>query len=406
MSEFSDGGPALTSPFVGLVPSRLARNAQEHGTSGRESQRNSHPVTRGLAATMPVLLVGSMAMTTWNLSTPSHAQRAKSHAADPAHSASATLVAAASVATSTTTADDSSAGQVEIASVTPSTYTVVAGDTVSGIAGRYGLSTASVLALNGLSWKSLIFPRQVLRLTSAARPAAVPPSTKTPTTPASTAPTTVLASSVTTRYTIVRGDTVTAIARKFGVTIQAILTANDLVASSIIYAGRTLVIPGATQPASTAPAAGSSGGTQPAQVGSATVVLSASMAANASIIIAVGKSRGVPSYGLVIALAAAMQESGLENLSYGDRDSVGLFQQRPSAGWGTVAQLENRTYAAELFYGGPSNPNKGKTRGLLDIPGWQSMTVTQAAQAVQDSATPNAYAKWEASARAWLAQIG
>ena len=115
---------------------------------------------------------------------------------------------------------------------------------------------------------------------------------------------------------------------------------------------------------------------------------------------------GTAQAGGVIALAAAMQESGLENLAYGDRDSVGLFQQRPSAGWGTVAQLENPTYAAELFFGGPSNPNKGRTRGLLDIPGWQSMTVTQAAQAVQISATPNAYAKWEASARAWLAQLG
>jgi LysM repeat protein len=348
---------------------------------------------------MPVLLVGSMAMTTWNLATPPHSQRAKSHLADPNRSASPTLVATEAASR---TADDSAAGQVQIASVTPSTYTVVPGDTVSGIAGRYGLSTASVLALNGLSWKSLIFPRQVLRLTSAARPVAAPPTTKAPAAPA---PTT-LASDVTTRYTIVRGDTVTAIARKFGLTVQAILTANGLVASSIIYAGRTLNIPGATRPASTAPGASGSGGTQPAQVGSSTVVLSASMSANASIIIAVGRSRGVPSYGLVVALAAAMQESGLENLNYGDRDSVGLFQQRPSAGWGSVAQLENPTYAAELFFGGPSNPNKGNTRGLLDIPGWQSMTVTQAAQAVQVSATPNAYAKWEASARAWLAQLG
>jgi LysM repeat protein len=284
--------------------------------------------------------------------------------------------------------------QVEIASVVPATYTVVAGDTVSGIAGKFRLSTASVLALNGLSWSSLIFPRQVLRLT-APRAVSAPP--------ASTGSATTLASSVTTHYTIVRGDTVTSIARKFGVTIQAILTANDLLASSIIYAGRTLVIPGKAQ---SVPSGGNSTGTQPAQVGTQTGVLSASMAANASVIIGVGKSRGVPAYGLVIALAAAMQESGLENLTYGDRDSVGLFQQRPSVGWGNVAQLENPTYAAELFFGGPSNPNKGRTRGLLDIPGWQSMTVTEAAQAVQVSATPNAYAKWESDARAWVAELG
>jgi hypothetical protein len=107
----------------------------------------------------------------------------------------------------------------------------------------------------------------------------------------------------------------------------------------------------------------------------------------------------------VIALAAAMQESGLRNLDYGDRDSLGLFQQRPSTGWGTPAQVTDPVYASKLFFGGPSNPNKGKTRGLLDIKGWQSMTVTQAAQAVQISAYPDAYAKWETSARAWLAEL-
>jgi hypothetical protein len=62
--------------------------------------------------------------------------------------------------------------------------------------------------------------------------------------------------------------------------------------------------------------------------------------------------------------------------------------------------------ASLAFFGGPSNPNAGRTRGLLDIPGWTSMTVTQAAQAVQMSAHPNAYAAWEASARAWLPQLG
>jgi LysM repeat protein len=277
----------------------------------------------------------------------------------------------------------------------PSTYTVRAGDTVSGIASGYGLSTASVLALNGLGWKSLIFPRQVLKLTNVAAPASTTPP------PASATPPTAPAASVSPAapaangsYTIQRGDTVTAIARKFGVTIAAILSANGLSASSIIYAGRTLVIPGA--------------GVQPAQVGPATVVPNSvgSVQANAQVIISVGRSLGVPDYGIVIALAAAEQESGLQNLSYGDRDSVGLFQQRPSAGWGTVAELTTPSYAAELFYGGPRNPNKGKTRGLLDIAGWQSMTVTQAAQAVQISATPNAYAKWEASARALLAQLG
>ena len=96
----------------------------------------------------------------------------------------------------------------------------------------------------------------------------------------------------------------------------------------------------------------------------------------------------------------------MRNIDYGDRDSLGLFQQRPSAGWGTRDQILNAPHAARLFYGGPNNPNKGNTRGLLDIVGWRSMTLTQAAQAVQISAFPDAYAKWETSATSWLAQLG
>jgi hypothetical protein len=129
------------------------------------------------------------------------------------------------------------------------------------------------------------------------------------------------------------------------------------------------------------------------------------MSSNAQTIVRVGQRLGVPEYGIVIALAAAMQESSLRNIDYGDRDSLGLFQQRPSTGWGTPDQLLNPEHSALLFYGGPSNPNKGVTRGLLEISGWQSMPLTQAAQRVQISAYPDAYAKWEASARAWYAAL-
>jgi hypothetical protein len=103
----------------------------------------------------------------------------------------------------------------------------------------------------------------------------------------------------------------------------------------------------------------------------------------------------------VVALAAAMQESGLRNLDYGHSDSLGLFQQRPSQGWGAPEQILDPTYSATVFFVGV----QGKTRGLLDIPGWQSMSVTGAAQAVQISAYPDAYATWESSARAWLAEL-
>jgi hypothetical protein len=171
-----------------------------------------------------------------------------------------------------------------------------------------------------------------------------------------------------------------------------VLTANGLGWSTIIYPGQSLIIPGVTS----APA-GSSSGVTP---------LTAEMADNARVIIDVGRSLGVPDYGIIIALATAMQESSLRNLNWGDRDSIGLFQQRPSQGWGTVEQIMNREFAARAFYGGATNPNKGKTRGLLDYAGWQSMPLTVAAQTVQKSAYPNAYAKWETSARAWLAQLG
>jgi murein DD-endopeptidase MepM/ murein hydrolase activator NlpD len=126
---------------------------------------------------------------------------------------------------------------------------------------------------------------------------------------------------------------------------------------------------------------------------------------NAAIIVAVGQAAGVPAYGLQIALATAVQESSLRNLDYGDRDSLGLFQQRPSTGWGTPAQVTDPVYAVRAFYGGPTGPNNGEPPGLLDIDGWQHMALTDAAQAVQRSANPQAYARWEAPAGRWLANL-
>jgi hypothetical protein len=128
--------------------------------------------------------------------------------------------------------------------------------------------------------------------------------------------------------------------------------------------------------------------------------------ANAKLIIKVGRQLGVSDRGIAIALGTAMQESSLRNLAHGDRDSVGLFQQRPSYGWGTPAQIADAERSTRVFYGGPHDPNGPATRGLLDVPGWQSMTFTQAAQAVQNSAYPNAYAQWEAPAGRWLAALG
>ncbi|MCD2468703.1 C40 family peptidase [Streptomyces sp. MBT42] len=110
---------------------------------------------------------------------------------------------------------------------------------------------------------------------------------------------------------------------------------------------------------------------------------------NAKTIQATSVAMKVPARGQVVALATALQESGLRNLDYGDRDSLGLFQQRPSQGWGTAQQVRDPVHASTKFY-----------ESLLQVSGWQSMTVTQAAQAVQKSGFPDAYAKWEPLATA------
>jgi hypothetical protein len=117
--------------------------------------------------------------------------------------------------------------------------------------------------------------------------------------------------------------------------------------------------------------------------------------ANAAIIVATGREQGVPERGLWVALATALQESGLRNLDYGDRDSLGLFQQRPSKGWGSPTQVRDPRYAATQFYD-----------RLVDVPGWTAMPLWQAAQTVQGSAFPLAYTKWEQTAANVLAQVG
>lgn len=431
--------------FAGLTPTEA--------TIGR-APGTSSVLAKSMMATMPIVLAGTLTVT--GVVAPAEASSTVERKPEKPK----TSLGAAVRVLATKAAAPAVAAMAQTAS--PTTYTVKAGDTVSSIAGRHGLATASVLALNGLGWKSLIFPGQVLKLTSgtvapaptapsatsggrytivkgdtisgiAARfgvstqsvltanglswssiiypgqTIAIPgsalaaenvssvtpaPPAQTPSAPTPAEPTTPVVSTpappTNSSYLIKRGDTISSIAKRFNVSIQSLLDANGLNWSSIIYAGRTLTIPGVAV----------------AHDGSGVTPLTAEMAANAQIIIQVGRELGVPDRGIVIALAAAMQESSLRNINYGDRDSLGLFQQRPSTGWGTPDQILNATHSARLFYGGPSNPNKGKTRGLLDIPGWQSMSLTQAAQAVQISAYPNAYAKWETSATAWLAQLG
>ncbi|MEW2129460.1 heavy metal transporter [Streptomyces sp. NPDC005435] len=110
-------------------------------------------------------------------------------------------------------------------------------------------------------------------------------------------------------------------------------------------------------------------------------------AVNAATIAAVGTGRGMPLRAVTIALATALQESGLRNIEHGDRDSLGLFQQRPSQGWGSQQQIMDPAYAAGIFYA-----------HLARVPDYTELPLTVAAQKVQRSGFPEAYAKHETDA--------
>jgi hypothetical protein len=117
-------------------------------------------------------------------------------------------------------------------------------------------------------------------------------------------------------------------------------------------------------------------------------------AANAATIAAVGTGRGMPERAVTIALATALQESELRNIAHGDRDSLGLFQQRPSQGWGTERQIMDPAYAAGIFYA-----------HLAKVPHYTDLPLTEAAQEVQRSGFPEAYAKHEPDAELLAAAL-
>ncbi|MCW2749608.1 MAG: hypothetical protein JWR83_718 [Aeromicrobium sp.] len=109
----------------------------------------------------------------------------------------------------------------------------------------------------------------------------------------------------------------------------------------------------------------------------------------ATLMAAIAQRRGLPPRATTIAIATAFQESKLHNITYGDRDSLGLFQQRPSQGWGTAAQVSDPKHAIGAFYD-----------ALVKVKGYETMAITDAAQRVQRSAHPGAYAQHEDYARA------
>ncbi len=131
--------------------------------------------------------------------------------------------------------------------------------------------------------------------------------------------------------------------------------------------------------------------------GQATLPLTPARAANAQLITGQALRLHMGIRSAVIAVATAMQESTLENLNYGDRDSLGLFQQRPSAGWGSPAQITNPVYAADAFL-------HALAAYQAADPGWATQPLWEAAQGVQRSAFPYAYAQWESQAAHIVAQ--
>jgi hypothetical protein len=120
-----------------------------------------------------------------------------------------------------------------------------------------------------------------------------------------------------------------------------------------------------------------------AGTGTQAISLDTDQAVIAATIAGVAARHRLPSQAVTVAYAAALQESQLQNLTYGDRDSVGVFQQRPSEGWGTAAELEDPVYATTRFF-----------QALVHVPGYTTMPVYQAAQDVQHSADGSAYAQW------------
>jgi murein DD-endopeptidase MepM/ murein hydrolase activator NlpD len=182
--------------------------------------------------------------------------------------------------------------------------------------------------------------------------------------------------------------------------LAAILTIPLLGGAAIV--GGAVCVPAAV-PTSTAPTSTAQTSAPPAVPGPAAAAVPIPPVAgrddeqlgHVATILTVGNTRSVPPWGWVVATATAIQESGLRNLPGGDRDSIGLFQQRPSQGWGAPKQLRNPAHQASRFFD-----------KLLTIDGWQQMPLTEAAQKVQRSAYPDAYATHTAEAIRLVSHVG
>jgi LysM repeat protein len=260
--------------------------------------------------------------------------------------------------------------------VDPSTIEVALaeGESVADVAARHGVSTASLLALNGLSWRSVLVTGDVLRV----RPAESRPDVDPVPEPE--------------RHVVRAGETIASIAAAHAVPTAAVLLANGLSRGSALVPGQRLVLPPV------------------ARRDAESIPLSGEMLRQATRIVTVGRRIGVPDDGIVAALAAAMHDSSLRNLDFGDGGALGLFQRRPDTGWGDRAQVLDPEHAILAFFGGAASPVWSSARGLLDVPGWTFLAVGEMAATVQrggadGAAGAAAYGKWEPFARRWLAEL-
>ncbi|WP_105567418.1 LysM peptidoglycan-binding domain-containing protein [Microbacterium halophytorum] len=282
---------------------------------------------------------------------------------------------------------------------TAMTYTVSSGDTLWSIANAHGLSLGQLFEANGFDRSTIVYPGQVIRLTTAhTQPSddgnaknvldARRDSDRTSTTGDSSSDD---ADANATTHTVEPGDTLWSIAHQYGRTVAEILEANDLEPGAIIYPGQELELD-APEPETV---------DNPQRF----AALSGAQAENGALIIRVGRSIGASDRAIAEALATAMVESSLRNVEYGDRDSLGLFQQRASTGWGTKAQIMDRERSTLAFFGGANDPNGSSSRGLYDLAGWEDQPFGTPSQRVQVSAHPDRYAQWETQAYRWLAEL-
>ncbi|MEU7107471.1 peptidase M23 [Streptomyces sp. NPDC046215] len=194
------------------------------------------------------------------------------------------------------------------------------------------------------------------------------------------------------------------LAFKVGIPAMGILMGLLMIVGMLagIGGGPSAVAAGCAKPGSPGSDGSAGNGQTGDTTGGASKKLREEQVANAKIIDDVAKEGKLPGRATLIALMTGLTESQLSNLDHGDRDSLGIFQQRPSTGWGTPKQIQDPKYAAHMFFFGGDS---GDPPGLVDV-AWESLSLNDAAQKVQRSGLPDAYGPKEAQARSIAKEAG